>query len=73
MDQCQEYDATNGYNYQHFFKVTDLKNVRHDDNELLRMNLVVLGSKDAIILMSPNDGNDPNTPVYEIGKSLRMN
>uniref|UniRef100_A0A336N7Y6 CSON008575 protein n=2 Tax=Culicoides sonorensis TaxID=179676 RepID=A0A336N7Y6_CULSO len=67
LDKCKMYDAVNGYNYKTYFHLSDLKHVTPQDDELIKINIYVLGSKDAHILFSPTSAPDPDTPVYEIG------
>lgn len=68
LDRCKEYDAVIGYNYRTYFKLNELNHVTPKDDELINLNIIILGSKDAHILLSPNDEGNADTPVYEIGR-----
>ncbi|XP_063695626.1 acetylcholine receptor subunit beta [Culicoides brevitarsis] len=65
LDRCKEYDAVNGYNYRTYFHLSDLKHATPKDEELVNINLVILGTKDAHILLTSSK-DDVNAPVYEI-------
>lgn len=68
LDHCKQYLANIGYNYRHHFKIADLKHATPKDDELLRLNIVILGQKDAHILLTPSTDTTPDMAVYEIGK-----
>lgn len=72
LDHCTQYLANIGYNYRHFFKISDLRHATPKENELLRLNLVILGQKDAHILLTSSTENQPDMAVYEIGKILHI-
>jgi hypothetical protein len=69
LSKCKEYDAVSGYNYNSYFKINELKNLREND-ELLCLRLSVLASKDAHILLSATDNPKIDADVYEIGRRL---
>lgn len=66
LDRCKEYDAINGYNYRTYFHLSDLKHSSPKDEELININLIVLGSKDAHILLTSTTDPDISESVYEI-------
>lgn len=70
LDRCKEFDALNGYNYKTYFHLSDLKHSTPKDEELININLIILGSKDAHILLTSSTDPDITAPVYEIGKTL---
>lgn len=57
-----------GYNYRTYFHLSELKHATPKDDELINLNLIILGSKDAHILLTSSTDPDINSPVYEIGK-----
>lgn len=65
LSKCQEFDANSGYNYKKYFKIDDLSHVIHN-KDYTAFRLLVLGSKDAHFLLSPNNSPNATDEVYEI-------
>lgn len=68
LESCKEYETKLGYGYHDYFAVENIKDAQFP-NDTLRVNLFVLASKDAHILLSPTDQQEKTSAVYEIGKS----
>lgn len=66
LDRCKEYDAVNGYNYRTYFQLSELQHATPKDDELININLIILGSKDAHILFTGSTDPDITETVYEI-------
>lgn len=67
LDKCKQFNAVNGYNYDAFFKLTELDNHNLDNETIVNLRLFVVASKDAHILLSDIDSVIPEAQVYEIG------
>lgn len=67
LDRCKEFDSVSGYNYRSYFELSELKHATLKDDELININLIILGAKDAHILLTPTIDPGINSPVYEIG------
>lgn len=65
---CKEYDSKDGYTYTDYFHIDSFRQNLTNNNDLIKLNLFVLGGKDAIILLTSDD-QKKNVPVYEIGLS----
>uniref|UniRef100_A0A8D8BPZ9 Neuronal acetylcholine receptor subunit alpha-6 n=2 Tax=Culex pipiens TaxID=7175 RepID=A0A8D8BPZ9_CULPI len=66
LDKCKQFNAVNGYNYDAFFKLTELDNHNLDNETIVNLRLFVVASKDAHILLSDIDSVIPEAQVYEI-------
>lgn len=61
-----------GYNYKTFFRIDELNNYKEPDHllgeDLLKLRIIVLASKDAHLLLSQTEHPELDHAVYEIGK-----
>jgi hypothetical protein len=69
LAKCKEYDALVGYNYNSYFEIQELGNLR-DTDDILSLRLVVLAAKDAHILLSATDNPKSDETVIEIGEQM---
>lgn len=67
LDKCKQFNAVNGYNYEAFFKLSELDNHNLDNETIVNLRLFVVASKDAHILLSDINSVIPEAQVYEIG------
>lgn len=63
---CKEYDTKSGYSYTDYFHIDSFRQNVTTANDMINLQLYLLGSKDAHILLTSDDVNK-TAPVYEIG------
>lgn len=66
LQSCKEYDAKSGYSYTDYFRIESFRKNVSSADDIISLQLYVLGSKDAHILLTSDDVNK-TAPVYEIG------
>lgn len=67
LDKCLEFVANGGNVYKDYYQIETLKNRRNSTEDLVHVQLYILGGKDAHILLTPTPDPAADLPVYEIG------
>lgn len=70
MTNCLEFVTNSGNAYHNFYEIEKLRNRSESNNDLVNVQLYILGAMDAHIMLTPCPHPPADTPLYEIGKNV---
>lgn len=67
LDKCLEFVSDRGNVYHDYYQIEKLSKVKTTNEDLVNVQLYILGGKDAHILLTPQPDPPADLPIYEIG------